>query len=317
MRQSFAAGLLAGLSAVIVWGMQFPIAKDAFVLVDPFHVTLVRYLLAACVLTPFVLLREGIGVLSFGGKGLLAASMGAMGMSISPLMVFYGISLAGAEHGSVIVALQPSVMALVQWALTGKRPSRFTLICIGVAFLGVVLVVTRGGQGLQGSTGAIAGSVLILLGGLCWIYYNLGSERLKGWSVWRITLLTILPGTACTMVVIAVLTTAGWLETPGVDAFRAAAPDLVFLSMLGVVYGMLAWNFGTRRIGPLNSMLLTNLMPVATFTYRALQGACFTPIEITGAAIVVAALVANNLYLRRQFLQETRTQVKPPPAHDN
>jgi len=308
MRQSFAAGLLAGLLAVAVWGMQFAIAKDAFVAVDPFHVTFIRYFLAVLILTPMVLLREGRGALSYGGHPFLAVSMGSMGMSISPLMVFYGISIAGAEHGSVIVALQPSVMALVQWVLFDKRPSRFTLICIAVAFFGVVLVVTKGGLGISGSADAILGSVLILAGGLCWIYYNLGIERLKGWSVWRITMLTMLPGTACTVVVIAVMKAAGWLTTPSWGNFQQVGVELVFLSLFGVLFGMLAWNFGTRRIGPLNSMLLTNLMPVATFTYRATQGYTFAPIEIAGAAIVVAALVANNLYLRHQFLRERNSQ---------
>lgn len=304
MKQSFAAGLLAALLAVAVWGMQFAIAKDAFVAVDPFHVTLVRYLLAAIVLTPVILLREGRGGLAYGRHPLLASSMGAMGMSISPLMVFYGISIAGAEHGSVIVALQPSVMALVQWVLFDKRPARFTIACIVVAFLGVVLVVTRGGQGLAGSADAILGSVLILGGGLCWIYYNLGVERLKGWSVWRITILTMLPGLLCTFLVITVMKAAGWLTTPSLANFQQVGLQLVFLSLFGVVFGMLAWNFGTRRIGPLNSMLLTNLMPVATFTYRAAQGYEFAAVEIVGASVVVAALVANNLYLRRQFLRE-------------
>jgi drug/metabolite transporter (DMT)-like permease len=71
---------------------------------------------------------------------------------------------------------------------------------------------------------------------------------------------------------------------------------------------MLAWNYGTQRIGPLNSTLLTNLMPVITFSYRALQGNTFLAIEIAGAAVVVLALIANNLYLRRQHI---RTRLSP------
>jgi hypothetical protein len=41
-------------------------------------------------------------------------------------------------------------------------------------------------------------------------------------------------------------------------------------------------------------------MPVVTFAFRAAEGASFVPSEIGGAAIVVGALVANNLYLRRR-----------------
>jgi drug/metabolite transporter (DMT)-like permease len=52
-------------------------------------------------------------------------------------------------------------------------------------------------------------------------------------------------------------------------------------------------------LGPLNAMLLGNLVPVVTFVIRILQGHRFEAIELAGAALVVAALVANNLYLRR------------------
>lgn len=306
MRQSFAAGLVAGLLAVIVWGVQFPIAKDAFAVVDPFYVTLIRYLVAVLILTPVVLIREGRAALSYQGLGPLVCSMGAMGMSVSPLMVFYGVSIAGAEHGSVIVALQPSVMVIVQWIAFNKRPSRFTLICILVAFLGVLLVVTKGGTALQESSDAILGSVLILAGGLCWIYYTLGTERLKGWSVWRITMLTMLPGAATTMAITSGMTAAGWLASPAIADYQQVGWDLLFLGIFGVLFGMLAWNFGTRRIGPLNSMLLTNLMPVVTFTYRAAQGYKFEAVELAGATVVVIALVANNLYLRHQFVANIR-----------
>jgi drug/metabolite transporter (DMT)-like permease len=75
---------------------------------------------------------------------------------------------------------------------------------------------------------------------------------------------------------------------------------LGYVSLIGVVLSMFLWNFGARRIGAVNAMLLLNLMPVVTFVFRAFEGASFVASEILGAAIVVGALVANNLYLRRR-----------------
>ena len=75
---------------------------------------------------------------------------------------------------------------------------------------------------------------------------------------------------------------------------------LLVVSLLGVVAAMFLWNAGAGRIGAVNAMLLINLMPVITFAFRVFEGASFAASEIVGATMVVGALVANNLILRRR-----------------
>jgi hypothetical protein len=43
---------------------------------------------------------------------------------------------------------------------------------------------------------------------------------------------------------------------------------------------------------------------VITFAYRAIEGASFLVSELAGAAVVVGALVSNNLYLRWRHRRE-------------
>ena len=45
-------------------------------------------------------------------------------------------------------------------------------------------------------------------------------------------------------------------------------------------------------------MLMLNLVPLGVFGIEAALGRSFTLVEIGGAALVIAALAANNLYLR-------------------
>jgi drug/metabolite transporter (DMT)-like permease len=75
--------------------------------------------------------------------------------------------------------------------------------------------------------------------------------------------------------------------------------QLAYLTVGGIVISMICWNAGNQRIGPLNSVLFLNLMPVITFAIRAAQGARFQPVELLGAALVISSLMANNFYLRR------------------
>ena len=303
MKQSFSAGLLACFVAVVLWGAQLPIAKDTFSLLDPFTTTVIRYAVATLLLVPVLVVREGWAALRYDNRLVLVSALGIFGMSASPLLVFVGMSWSRAEHAVVIVALQPSLTALLQWLLYGTKPARFTLGCIGLALLGVVLVVTKGQLTFGQGDAELAGSALVLLGGLCWVVYTLGTPRLEGWSAWRITVLTMIPGGLTSLLITALLMGNGLLSLPDPHAIWSVRWELSYLSIGGVLVGMLAWNFGIRRVGPLNATLFINFMPVMTFAFRGFQGYRFAPIELLGAGLVVTALVANNFFLRAQYLR--------------
>jgi hypothetical protein len=74
--------------------------------------------------------------------------------------------------------------------------------------------------------------------------------------------------------------------------------QILYFSVGTVVLGVLGFNAGARALGPLNAMLMLNFIPVGVFAIEAALGRSFATIELAGAALVVSALVANNLYLR-------------------
>ncbi|MBK6659007.1 MAG: DMT family transporter [Proteobacteria bacterium] len=306
MSRGFMPGFIVSLVAVIFWGVQLPVAKDAFVAVNPFHLSLFRYCVAVACLVPFLVAREGWAALSYRGLGGRAIVLGLVGMCLSPMGAFVGMSLSSAEHCVVLGALQPTMAVLAMWFMKRQRPANFTLVCIALAFAGVVLVVTNGNLEFINSTSQLIGDLTILLGAGCWVIYTAGIGRLTGWSTWRITVLTMIPGTLGTMLLTSVLVSVGHIHPPSVADLQSVAWQLAYLSLIGVTFSMMAWNFGSRRIGVLNSSLLINFMPVVTFTWRALHGHAFHRIELLGAAMVVGALIANNMFLRRQYLARTQ-----------
>jgi hypothetical protein len=64
--------------------------------------------------------------------------------------------------------------------------------------------------------------------------------------------------------------------------------------------GILSWNLGNRILTPLNGVLFMDVVPLTTFIVSALAGVIATPVQIAGACMTGAALVLNNLYLRRR-----------------
>ena len=301
----FAQGVLLVLVTVLLWGVQFPVAKSAFAHVDAFHVTAIRYAIGALVLAALLAWLEGPASLSYYGRFWTTALHGLVGMCASPMLVFLGIALSSPEHAAIIVALQPSMTALADWALRGRRPGRFTLGCLALAFAGVVTVVTRGDPVHAFDRGEIVGDVLVVLGAACWVSYTMAAETFKGWSALRLTTLTIIPGSIGCVALTALLVAAGRSVVPATADLAEVGWHLAYLTLGGIVISMLCWNAGNRRIGPLNTMLLMNLMPVVTFAVRFAQGDRPSSLEVLGAALVISSLVANNLYLRRVSARKT------------
>jgi drug/metabolite transporter (DMT)-like permease len=298
MQPQFATGVALALVAVLLWGAQFPVAKSVFATIDPFHVSAIRYGVATLLLVPVVVWREGPAALRYYGRAWPASVIGVVGMAGSPLLVFAGLALTRPEHAAIIVSLQPSMTAIADWVLHGRRPATFTLACIATAFTGVVLVVTKGDPALAFGKGELVGDLLVLVGAACWVFYTMGTERFRGWSAMKLTALTLIPGSIGLAVATAVLVALGPARVPTAGELASVAGELAFLALAGVLLAMICWNAGNQRIGALNSMLMLNLVPIVVFAIGFLQGQAFAPVELAGAGLVIGALAANNLYLR-------------------
>jgi drug/metabolite transporter (DMT)-like permease len=162
----------------------------------------------------------------------------------------------------------------------------------------VVVAVTRGEPMHLFAKGEMVGNLLVFTGALCWVVYTIISEQFRGWSALRLTTLTLIPGTLGIVLNTALAVMLGKSTVPSAAGVWSVGPELVFLSLAGVFLGMIWWNAGAARIGSLNAMLLLNLVPVMTFAIRYFQGHRFATAELVGGAMVIVALIANNLYLR-------------------
>lgn len=302
-RAGVGAGLLLALTAVLLWGAQFPIAKGALADIDGYTLSLIRYVTAVITFGLLLGWREGRAALSPGRHTGRAVAAGTIGMAGSALLVFVGLQFTQPEIAVIIVSMQPAMTAIAQWLLRGARPARFTLAMIVLAFTGVVLVVTRGGEAFGGPAIAVGsrellGDAMVFAGAAAWVFYNLTTDGFRGWSALRVT--TITCATAVVPITLVWLA-AAWLGAAPVSSWQAAPNHLwrlVYVSILGVVAGMFVWNAAVRRLGALDAVLILNLMPVVTFAIRALEGARFAPLQLIGAALVVGALLANSLRAR-------------------
>jgi drug/metabolite transporter (DMT)-like permease len=300
------AGAACVVAAVILWGVQLPIATLAFARVDPYHLTGIRYGIALVVLVPLLLYCEGSCWPAYRSRFWAATSTGVAGTCISPLLTFVGLSYSQPEHAVVISALQPLMVAIAERVYRGRRLAPAALACIFVAVCGVLLVVTEGKPLRLLDLRQLMGDVLILAGAVAWVVFAMARESFRHWSNLSFTTLTIIPGWIATVIVVVVAVSAGFVPPLASDDAAAVWPQLVYLSFGSALLAMLVWNAGNRAIGALNAMLIINLQPVVTFAVRFMQGYPITGVQVAGAGIVIGALLANTLRLRAAVSRATR-----------
>jgi drug/metabolite transporter (DMT)-like permease len=296
------ANLLAGVGwmalAIVCWTPLFSVAKRTLPILDAFALGTVRYALGVALLVVLLAAFEGRQALRFGGRLWPATIVGLIGITGFNLFIWIGLVYTRPEHASIILALQSPLTALAVWLVHGQRPARFTLGCVAVAIAGVVVVITKGDLANALGGGSLLGDALIFLGAVSWVTYTLAAGRFTGWSPLRFTVLTCIPGAVGLVIANGVALAIGAATVPSLHTLLGVGWQILYFSVGTVVLGVLGFNAGARALGPLNAILMLNLIPVGVFAIEAALGRSFAAVEIAGAAIVIGALVANNFYLR-------------------
>ena len=293
-------GTLYMLLVIAIWGGFLPVGKSALAMVDPYWLTAMRFGAAACAFLGLLLVQEGPGALRTKGQLPRIALFGALGFAGFGISLFEGLRLTRPEISAMILALGPIQVALFQWWRTRRRPDRFTLGAIALALVGELFVVTAGDiTRLAG--GDALGNGLILLASLFWTAYTLGGQQFPGWSPVRYSALSCALGWFAILALLAIATLAGHSRPPQAQQLLAVWPQLAFIILCVSVFGILFWNMGVAKLGPLSAGLFANFAPVITYLIALAQGRRPASLELLGAAIVLVALVANNLHQRSKL----------------
>ena len=297
--RSTALGALFATATALAWGGQFVVGKSALGNINAFPLSTVRYAVASALWLVVLVAVEGRSSLRLEGRGLRLFWLGTLGFAGFNLLAYTGLAHAKPESASLIVALAPLLTALVLWQRSGVRPSRTTFAMLGLALTGVALVIS-GGHPATIFEGAIGWADVLVLGGVfCFVLYGLGAAEFGDLSPLRYTTLTASLGWLTIAAATIVALAAGLVAMPSAHMLWSTTPQIAYLTVPGAFVAVLTWNAAIGLLGPQNAVLFGNLIPITTFVIEIVRGYRPNAVELGGAALTIAALVANNLLSRR------------------
>lgn len=245
---------------------------------------------AAVVLVLLLLLRPDR--MRFSWRDLrVAGGVGLVGVFAYNFFFFWGLTLAPAIDGSIIVPVFSPILTTVALLVSGRETAsalRILGLVTGVAGA-VVFFVGIGAGGVSGAR--LGGDVLYLLAAGCWAAYSIASKKvLRGMEPLRATTYATGAGAlALALTAIPSLSTTDW-----VDVRPSTWVVIAFLAIGPTAIAYLFYYRALHVVGPTTATVAMFSVPVfGTVSSVVFLGESFTTIEAVGALItIVGALLA-------------------------
>lgn len=217
----------------------------------------VKYAVSAVAPLPFVALRFTVaGLLLLGATRFLGSAgrverkdllpmmgVGAVGVGVTNMLFTSGVNLTNASDTALLYAVVP-VWGIILGSVLGlERPTLRGVLGVGVAFLGIVVVVYGG---LGGSGSSLQGNFLVLGATVCWGSYTvLSLPLLEKYSPLVVAAYTMLFGGLATLpFALPSLPSVDW-DAMSVGVWAAVAYSTVFVA----AFGFFAWQRGASLLG--------------------------------------------------------------------
>lgn len=174
-------GYLAAIATLLMWsGFSLVSRMGGKSILTPFDVFALRLIFACVILLPFAFsLPRGVWL----DRRLWLLTV-LCSLVYCPL-VFSGFKYAPAAHGGILLAgMQPFLISIVVWLLSGTRPGKWR--AIGLALISTGIACAAMPYFSEWSPDSVFGDLLIFLSSICWAFYGVLAAR-WGYSAWTLT----------------------------------------------------------------------------------------------------------------------------------
>lgn len=215
--------------------------------------------------------------------------LGSIGTFLYQFCFVASVKRTSVANGSLIIGVSPIVIALLSAAAGHERIRPVRWLGIGVAMLGLYLVV---GQGVALSSQTLLGDALMMGGVLCWAVYSVASQPILR----RHSPLIVIALTFSIGAVLYVLTLTPVLVRTDWQAISTFSWLLMLASaLLALNLSYWIWYTGLHRLGGSRTSVYSHLTPVVAMGVAAIWlGETISSNQFAGAGAIFAGLLITR-----------------------
>lgn len=284
------------LLMVLIWGINFPVAKAALTELSPLAFNALRFPLAALVVLA-ALRRRGGFLWPARGDRLRVFGLGVLGNVFYQQFFIFGLALTRAGTASLLLAATPIMTALLSAGLGHERVGTRTWVGVIATFAGIALVVMFGGAADEGGA-SLLGDLLMIGASISWAVYTVGSRSLierygsvqfTAWTLWTGAIGLCLLGLPSVLRAdLSAVSAGAWF-------------GVVYAGALSIGIAYLIWYYGVRQIGNTRTAAYSNLVPVVALIAAWLQlGEVPNAGQLAGAGVILTGLTLAQIRTTRQ-----------------
>jgi len=303
--KDLAKAYTAVTSTAILWGVSFIGSKLALETMTLFSYVFSRFLLASIIFALFLIRR---GVPKLDGKTAIQMLFLAL---LQPFGYFIfetlGLKYSPATKTSLLIALNPIVVAVAARVVLKESIRKKTVIGIFLSITGVVLLVTGGREADVSLAGSLKGD-LFILGAVfsAAIYTVLARDISKRLSPFYITAFQVFLGTLFFLpFFLADVSQMDWQAVSLRSSF-----GVVYNVLGGTIGGFLCYNFALSHIKASSAAIFINGIPIVTALGAWLiLGEILAPLQLIGGGIVIFSVVFTS------WVRRAPPAKKAPPTY--
>jgi drug/metabolite transporter (DMT)-like permease len=276
-------------AAVVIWGWTFVATKILVAEIGPVEIFALRLAIGLPFLGLVLLLKRV--PLRFARADVRPLILGGAILTSHFLVQIAGIATTTATNTAWIIAVSPLALAVLSFLFLRERVGWNGVAGIGVATLGLVLLVSRGHLGELGWL-KNTGDWLVLVSAHTWALYTVATRDLSR----RRDPLAV---TFALLGLAGVFTGILFATTANLASIRALSPRaiaaLLYLGIPGLALGQWFWQEGVARLGAARAGLYLYLEPLATLALAVpLLGEPFGPFVALGGGLVLAGVYVGQ-----------------------